>query len=280
MTGERDGDRHRDADADGDGDGIASVRVNATVPAIPAAAVPALLARFPGVRTAKVKVAERGQSLADYLERVGAVRDALGPFGRIRVDANGLWSLDEAEIALRALARYDLEYAEQPVASVEDLARLRERIHPLVPIAADESVRKPEDPLAVARAGAADILILKLQPLGGAARALDILTEAGLPVVTSSALETSVGLAAAARFAAMVNARQPLVDYDHGLGTAALFQADVTREPLLPVDGRIPLRDVRPDPELLERYAAPPERRDWWLARLRRCLELLGPTLP
>jgi O-succinylbenzoate synthase len=252
------------------------VRVNATVPAIPAAAVPALLARFPGVRTAKVKVAERGQSLADDLERVAAVRAVLGPAGRIRVDANGLWALDEAETALRALARYDLEYAEQPVATVPELAELRERLHPLVPIAADESVRKPEDPLAVARAGAADVLILKLQPLGGAARALEILAEAGLPAVTSSALETSVGLAAAARFAAMVNARQPAVDYDHGLGTAALFAADVTDAPLLPVAGAIPLREVHPDTALLDVHAAPLERREWWLARLRRCLALVA----
>ena len=252
-----------------------AIRVNATVPAIPAAAVPALLDRFPGVRTAKVKVAERGQSLADDLARVAAVRAALGPAGRIRVDANALWSLDEAETALRALADFDLEYAEQPVASIQDMVALRSRLHPLVRIAADELVRKPEDPLAVARAGAADLLILKLQPLGGAARALDILAEAGLPAVTSSALETSVGLAAAARFAAMVNARQPDVDFDHGLGTAALFAADVTADPLLPVDGAIPLREVRPDAELLDRYAAAPERRDWWLARLRRCITLL-----
>ena len=258
------------------GTGAAGIRVNATVPAIPAAAVPALLARFPGVRTAKVKVAERGQTLADDVARVAAVRAALGPAGRIRVDANALWSLAEAETALRALADHDLEYAEQPVASIDDMVELRSRIHPLVPIAADELVRKPEDPLAVARAGAADVLVLKLQPLGGAMRALDILAEAGLPAVTSSALETSVGLAAAARFAAMVNARQPRVDYDHGLGTAALLAADVTADPLLPAGGAIPLREVRPDAERLDRYAAAPERRDWWLDRLRRCLAVLG----
>ena len=255
------------------------VRVNATVPAIPAADVPPLLARFPGVRTAKVKVAERGQSLADDLGRVAAVRDALGRGGRIRIDANALWSVDEAEIALRALARYDLEYAEQPVATVPELAELRARIHPLVPIAADESIRKAEDPLAVVRAGAADVVVLKLQPLGGPAAALAIAeavhAEApGVRFVTSSALETSVGLGAAARFAAEIDARFAS-DLDHGLGTAALFEADVTAEPLLPVDGAIPLRDVHPDPALLERWAALPERRDWWLARLRRSLALI-----
>ena len=258
------------------------IRVNATVPAIAAPDVPALLARFPGVRTAKVKVAERGQSLPDDLERVAAVRDALGPTGRIRVDANGLWTVDEAETALRALARYDLEYAEQPVASVPELAELRARIHPLVPIAADESIRKAEDPLAVVRAGAADVVVLKLQPLGGATTALGIAeaVRAEAPdvrFVTSSALETSVGLAAAARFAGEIDARFAS-DLDHGLGTAALFEADVAADPLLPVDGAVPLRDVHPDAALLDRWAAAPERREWWLERLRRCLALAAPT--
>ncbi|MBO9577709.1 MAG: o-succinylbenzoate synthase [Microbacteriaceae bacterium] len=256
------------------------VRVNATIPAVPAEEVANVLARFPGCRTAKVKVAQAGQSLADDLARVAAVREHLGPLGRIRVDANAAWSLDDAVPALLALARYDLQYAEQPVASVDDLARLRERVHPLVPIAADESIRKPGDPLAVARAGAADVIVLKMQPLGGPARALEIAERARdasrVPVrfVTSSALETSVGLAAAARFAATIDAWQPGADLDHGLGTAALLAADVTSAPLLPLDGRIPLREVAPDPELLARHAAAPDRRDWWLARLRRCASI------
>ena len=253
---------------------VGTVRVNATVPAIHADAVPALLARFPGCRTAKVKVAQPGQSLDDDLARVAAVRDVLGPHGRIRVDANAAWSLDEAERALVALARYDLEYAEQPVASIQDLALLRGRLRPLVPIAADESIRRPADPLEVVRAGAADIVVLKLQPLGGARRALGIaqhaVAESDVRVVTSSALETSVGLAAAARFARMVDAAFGS-DLDHGLGTAALLAADVTAEPLRPAAGAIAVRDVVPDPELLERYAAPADRREWWLERLRRC---------
>ena len=255
------------------------IRVNATVPAVPAAAVPAVLARFPGCRTAKVKVAQPGQSLDDDVARVAAVRAALGSAGRVRVDANGAWTLDEATTALLALAAFGLEYAEQPVAGIRDLAALRERLDGAVRIAADESVRKPSDPLEVARAGAADLLVLKCQPLGGASRALAIAAEAGLPVVSSSALETSVGLAAALRFAAALEDTGMTSlgaghELDHGLGTAALLAADVTGDPLLPVDGAIAIREVAPDPELLDRCAAAPERRAWWLARLRRCATL------
>ena len=255
-----------------------TVRVNATVPAVAPDAVPDVLARFPGARTAKVKVAERGQRLADDLARVRAVRDVLGPAGRIRVDANAAWSLDEATLALEALAPLDLEYAEQPVASVADLATLRARLAGAVRIAADESVRKPADPLDVVRAGAADVIVLKLQPLGGRARALEIAraaaAEADVAFVTSSALETSVGLAAAARFAHDVDIAFSS-DLDHGLGTAALLAADVTAEPLLPVDGRIRVRPVVADPGLLERHAAPPERIAFWHERLSRCLGLV-----
>lgn len=255
-----------------------TIRVNATVPAVAPDAVPDVLARFPGARTAKVKVAERGQRLADDLARVRAVRDVLGPAGRIRVDANAAWSLDEATLALEALAPLDLEYAEQPVASVADLATLRARLAGAVRIAADESVRKPADPLDVVRAGAADVIVLKLQPLGGRARALEIAraaaAEADVAFVTSSALETSVGLAAAARFAHDVDIAFSS-DLDHGLGTAALLAADVTAEPLLPVDGRIRVRAVVADPGLLERHAAPPERIAFWHERLSRCLGLV-----
>jgi O-succinylbenzoate synthase len=250
----------------------ATIPVNATVPAVAAREVAGVLARFPGCRTAKVKVAEPTQSRADDVERVRAVRDALGPEGRIRVDANGGWNVDEAEHALRELAPFDLEYVEQPCASVAELAELRSRIRWMgVPIAADESVRKAEDPLAVARAGAADVLVVKAQPLGGVRRALSLLAETGLPVVVSSALDTSVGLSMGARLAAAV----PSLAFDCGLGTAALLAADVTDEPLLPVDGSIEVRDVTLSPDLIARYAASPERTAWWRERIARCLLLL-----
>jgi len=248
------------------------VRVNATVPAVDAGRVPEILARFEGCRTAKVKVAERGQHLSDDVARVRAVRDELGAEGRIRVDANGGWNVDEAERALHALAAFDLEYAEQPCASIAELAELRHRLADWdIPIAADESVRKATDPLDVARAGAADLLVIKVQPLGGIARARDIVAAAGLPVVVSSALDTSVGLSMGALLAASL----PDLEYDCGLGTAALLAADVTADPLLPRDGLVAARRVHVDEGLLVRHAADPARRDWWLARLERCHALL-----
>ncbi|MFF9564156.1 o-succinylbenzoate synthase [Leifsonia sp. NPDC014704] len=248
------------------------IPVNATVPAVSADEVPAVLARFPGARTAKVKVAERGQTLADDVARVRAVRDVLGPEGRVRVDANTLWNLDEAEHAIHALAPFDLEYVEQPCATIDELVELRGRVHYMgIPIAADESVRKAADPLAVARAGAADIVIVKAQPLGGVHAAQRIVAEAGLPAVVSSALDTSVGIAMGAHLAASL----PELEFDCGLGTVALFEHDVADEPLVPVDGSIPVTRPTVSSARLDRVKAEPERIEWWLERLARCHRLL-----
>jgi O-succinylbenzoate synthase len=255
--------------------GTGSVRVNATLPAVGPDDVAGVLARFPGCRTVKVKVADRAQTLADDVARVAAARRHVGPEGRVRVDANGGWTVDQAEEALVALAPHDLEYAEQPCATVPELAELRRRTAGLgVPIAADESVRRADDPLAVARAGAADLLVIKAQPLGGIPTALSIVEAAGLPVVVSSALDTSVGLSMGAHLAAAL----PALAHDCGLGTAALLAADVTRRPLLPVDGAVDVRRVEVDHDLLREHAAPDERRRWWLDRLRACHDLLAAT--
>ncbi|WP_221586113.1 o-succinylbenzoate synthase [Microbacterium sp. G2-8] len=244
------------------------IGVNATMPAVEAARVPEILDRYDGCRTVKVKVAERGQTLADDLARVAAVREAMGPEGRVRVDANRGWNVDEAEHALHALAEFDLEYAEQPCATIDELAEIRARLRDWdIPIAADESVRRESDPLAVARAGAADLLVVKAQPLGGVRRVLDIVEHAGLPAVVSSALETSVGLAQGAHLAAAL----PGLRYDCGLATASLLAADVTSTPLVAANGSLPVARVTPDPDLLARHAASAERRDWWLARIRNC---------
>ena len=249
-----------------------SVRVNATVPAVPAAEVAGVLARFPGCRTAKVKVAEPGQVLADDVARVAAARAALGPEGRVRVDANGAWNVDEAEHAVHSLAEFDLEYVEQPCATIDELAEIRRRVKYMgIPIAADESVRKAEDPLAVARAGAADILVIKAQPLGGISRALSIVREAGLPAVVSSALDTSVGISMGLHLAAAI----PELEFDCGLGTAALLAADVTDAPLLPIDGELAVRRVDVASAILEKHTAAPERREWWVERVGRCHRVL-----
>src|SRR6266550_3518048 len=122
------------------------IPVNVTVPAVGPEQAAAIVARS-GCRTAKVKVAERDQTDADDIERVEAVRDALGPDGRIRVDANGAWEPGQAARALRRLARFGLEYAEQPCATLDELAELRRHID--IPVAADESIRRAEDPLRV-----------------------------------------------------------------------------------------------------------------------------------
>jgi O-succinylbenzoate synthase len=244
-----------------------SVPVNATVPAVAPRAVAELLARYPGCTTAKVKVAEPGTTIDDDVARVAEVRRVMGPSAAVRIDANGLWSVDQAAVALERLAPFDLQYAEQPCRTVPELAELRSRIAGLgVRIAADESVRKASDPLAVARAGAADVLVVKAQPLGGITAARAVIAEAGLPCVVSSALDTSVGLGMGAFLAAA--AMSP--GYAAGLGTAAMFAGDVTDDPLLPTDGRIGVRRVDVSPEMLARFSASPERTAWWRARAER----------
>ena len=251
------------------------VPVNATVPAVDAGEVGNVLARFPGCTTAKVKVAQAGQSLRDDVERVAAVRDRLGSTGRVRVDANGGWTLADARWAIAALAPYDLEYGEQPCATVDELALLRVALARTgldVLVAADESVRKATDPLRVVRAGAADLLVLKVAPLGGVRPALALAAQCGLPVVVSSALDTSVGIRAGVALAAAL----PDLPYACGLATTSLLAADVVRDSLDGHGGALPVAPVVADPELLERYAAPRDRTRWWLDRLRRCAELLA----
>jgi len=250
-----------------------SIPVNATLPAVPLDQIAALLSRFGECRTVKIKVAEPGEILADDVARVRETRRLIGPAGRIRLDANGAWTVDEAEHAVRALEQFDLEYVEQPCETVPELAELRRRIHRIdVLVAADESVRKAADPLAVARAEAADLLVIKAAPLGGIDRALAIVAEAGLPAVVSSALDTSIGLAMGAELAA----RLPSLPFDCGLGTAALFADDVSSPPLHPVDGAVAAGRITADPDALYRLAADPDRTTWWRERVTRSFALLN----
>jgi o-succinylbenzoate synthase len=239
------------------------VPVNVTVPAVgPEQAYRVALEG--GCTTAKVKVAEPGQSLADDEARVEAVRDALGPSGRVRVDANGAWSVDDAVVAIKALdtAGSGLEYVEQPCATVEELAAVRRRVE--VPIAADESIRRASDPYRVRDLEAADVAVLKVQPLGGVRACLRIAEDIGLPVVVSSALETSVGIAAGLALAGAL----PELPYACGLATVQLLTADVVAEPLVPVHGMLPVRPPRVDPHALDRLAATADRVAHWEARL------------
>ena len=210
-----------------------SIPVNAIVPAVgPEKAHEMALAS--GCTTVKVKVAE-----GDDEARVEAVRAALGPDGRIRIDVNGAWDVETAAKWIGVLSRYDLEYVEQPVATLEEMADLRRRVD--VPLAADESVRTAEDPLRVKGLEAADVVVLKVQPLGGVWRSLEVAEAAGLPAVVSSAVETSVGLAAGVALAAAL----PELPYACGLATLSLLEGDVVGDPLAPVGGAITVR--RPD---------------------------------
>jgi O-succinylbenzoate synthase len=249
------------------------IAVNATLPAVAPTEVAGVLQRFGKFNTVKIKVAEPGQSIEEDLARITAAAE-FAPLANIRLDANGGYSVQQALQLAHELSEelFEIEYLEQPVATIAEMAELRLKLKTFgLKIAADESVRKVSDPIAVAHAGAADILVLKAAPLGGISRALQISSEAGLPVVVSSALETSVGISMGALLAASL----PQLNFDCGLATASLLAADVTEQPLLPIDGKIEVRRVEVSHELLEKHAANQERTEWWLARLERCLKLI-----
>jgi O-succinylbenzoate synthase len=246
--------------------GRSTVPVNCTVPAVGPGQARAIVLGAHGCRTAKVKVAEPGETLDDDIARVSAVREALGADGRVRVDANGGWTVAEARTALTELRPFDLEYVEQPCRTVLELAQVRAWDE--LPVAADESIRRSSDPLAVARAGAADIAVLKVAPLGGVTACLEIAERAGLPVVVSSAVDTSVGLAAGLALAAVL----PELPYACGLGTRALLGGDVVTpaDSAWPIDGVLAVgrRDVDAAALASVRADAPTTRR--WLDRLER----------
>ena len=210
-----------------------SIPINVTVPAVDANTAHRLVSES-GCTTATVKVAE-----GDDLARVEAVRDALGPAGKIRIDVNAAWGVDTAERMIKELDRFDLEYVEQPVQTLEEMAALRRRVD--VPLAADESIRTAEDPLRVAGLEAADIVVIKVQPLGGVHNALRVAEAAGLPAVVSSALETSIGIAAGIALAAAL----PELPYACGLGTVSLLKGDVSAPSMVPENGVI--RVARPE---------------------------------
>ena len=241
-----------------------SVPVNVTVPACSPEKAREIVLASAGCRTAKVKVAEAGQQPGEDEARLEAVRDALGPDGLVRIDVNGGWSVDEAVARIPVLERAagGLEYVEQPVASVEDLAVVRRRV--TVPVAADESIRRAADPYRVRDLEAADIAVLKVQPLGGVRACLRIAEDIGLPVVVSSAVESSIGIAAGVALAAAL----PELPYACGLATVQLLTDDVVADPLLPVDGALPVRRPTVDLARLEQLAASPEREEHWRRRM------------
>jgi O-succinylbenzoate synthase len=242
------------------------------LPAVAPEKVETVLAKFGHFDTVKIKVAEAGQTIEDDLARVAEVRRRY-PHAKIRLDANGGYSLEIARAMAAAMAEDEvpLEYFEQPVASVAEMAQLRMLIAPLdIKIAADENVRKAADPLEVARMGAADILVLKAAPLGGISRALEITEQAGLPVVVSSALDSSIGISMGAHLAGALAD----LSFDCGLGTANLLAGDVTLKPIVAVDGQLEIRRPEVDRSRLEIFGADDHRADWWFSRLERVMQL------
>jgi o-succinylbenzoate synthase len=246
------------------------VSINCTIPAVSPQHAHEIVSTS-GCGTAKVKVADHPDSLGEDLARVEAVRDALGPQGAVRVDANGLWDIDTAVAVIPRLdqAAGGLQYVEQPCRTLEELATVRRKV--TVPIAADESIRRAEDPLRVAVAAAADVAVIKCTPLGGVRRSLHIAQAAGLPCVVSSALETSVGLAAQLALAGAL----PELDFACGLGTLPLLNGDVVHnaDSLQPIDGYLPVPRTAPAPDaaLLDTHAiTDPAQQQWWRARLGR----------
>jgi O-succinylbenzoate synthase len=251
-----------------------SIPVNAIVPAVDPSRAAALVRDSGGCRTAKVKVAEPGGSLREDVARVAAVAAALvetGPDSRLRVDANGGWSVTQAVEALSELAGVTrsggvvLEYAEQPCASLAEQAEVRRRVD--VPLATDEGLRKAADPRRVhGLREATDVLVVKVAPLGGVRAALAAARAYGVPVVVSSALDSSIGLAAGAALAGALDR----LDHACGLGSGRLLAADVVadRDRVLPVDGRVRLRRPEPDPARLAELRAGPQREAWWRSRL------------
>lgn len=256
-----------------------SVEVNATIPAVDAARVPEILDRYPGCRTIKVKVAEPGQTLADDIARVDAVRQAR-PGAVIRVDANRGWSVDQALTAARSLG--PLDYLEQPCATVEELAEVRttlQRAGLFIRVAADESIRRADDPFRVAELRAADVAVVKVAPLGGVRRLLEIsarLRDSQMDVTVASALDTAVGINAG--FAAV--AALPRLNDDDlldvppaaaGLATGSLFLADVAPAREFN-EGFMSTAPITPELARIEALAATPERRDFWFERVRAAL--------
>jgi len=247
---------------------VKTIKVNATLAAVKD--VRTALAPFGKFEVVKIKVAEAGQTLQDDLDRIHQVREHY-PDARIRLDANGNWDIETALKIAKTIYQENvpLEYLEQPVRTIAEMAELKLKLQEFnIKIAADESVRKVSDPLAVAQANAADILVLKVAPLGGINNALHIAKEAGLPVVVSSALETSVGISMGAHLAALLNS-----EYASGLATAALLTQDVTGTPLIPVDGEITVGRVKPNTYKIQNLRASDTQIAAWTIRLGAALK-------
>jgi O-succinylbenzoate synthase len=249
-----------------------SIPINATVPASnDEAEIEQILSWYPGVDTVKIKV---GTGIKEDLARIQEVRKHL-PKAKIRIDVNGSWSVKEALSNISAIYEVTgdlLEYVEQPVASLDELKQLKEGMSVNVKIAGDEVLRKAKDPFAISLDGAIDILMLKVSPLGGIKRAMDLAIHHKLPVVVSSALESAVGISHGLALAARV----PNLDYACGLGTSALFNQDVSDIPI--ISGAIKVKNYPIEIVQIERHELKGERLEWWRNRISRVWNLRRPA--
>jgi len=236
-----------------------SVAINGTIPALNEPAdLKRVVDSFPGVTSFKVKV---GNDLAEDLARVNVIRN-LQPQAKIRIDVNGLWSVDQAEAFLSAVG--DIEYVEQPCATIEELRELKGRTS--VKIVGDEVLRKAADPFAIDFTGAIDYLMLKVQPLGGIKRAHALAEHHNLPVVVSSALESAIGI----NYGLTLAASFETMNFNCGLGTGSLLAADVAHLPI--VDGKMEITEFEPQ---LAGLDVASDRFEWWKNRIMRTAELL-----
>jgi O-succinylbenzoate synthase len=249
-----------------------AIPINATVPASnDEAEIEQILSWYPGVDTVKIKV---GTGIKEDLERIQEVRKHL-PKAKIRIDVNGSWSVKEALSNISAIYEVTgdlLEYVEQPVASLDELKQLKEVMSVDVKIAGDEVLRKAKDPFAISLDGAIDILMLKVSPLGGIKRAMDLASHHNLPVVISSALESAVGIS----YGLALAARLPRLDYACGLGTSALFNQDISDIPI--ISGAIKVKSYPIDIAQIERHELKGERLEWWRNRISRVWNLRRPA--
>ena len=235
------------------------VAVNGTIPALnDEVELARIVDSYPGATTFKIKV---GSNAQEDIARINIIR-SLRPGAKIRLDANGLLSVDQT-VSLLQLAG-EIEYIEQPCATLEELRELKKRID--VKIVGDEVLRKAKNPFAVDLEGAIDYLMLKVQPLGGIARAHQLAEHHKLPVVVSSALESAIGI----NYGLILAASFESMKFDCGLGTGSLLAKNVADLPI--VDGKIQISEVVPHLEGLDVAA---DRFEWWKNRIMRTAELL-----
>ena len=242
-----------------------SIKVNGTLPALnDSDEIEGIVNSFPGVTTFKVKV---GDNLSEDIARLAKVR-ASRPEAKLRIDVNGNWSVADAVTNLRAIYENigPLEYVEQPCATVEELRELKEKLKIDIKIAGDEVLRKARDPFAINLEGAVDVLMLKVQPLGGIERAHKLAEHHKLPVVVSSALESAVGI----NYGLILAASFPELDFDCGLGTGSLLATNIAELPI--IDGQIHIREFEPE---FSGHEVAPERFEWWKNRVMKTAELL-----